>query len=309
MRSPHDRRYRHAGGRDGRLRLHGRRPLPGLAQRPPVLRPPARTRDGAVAAAVTSSGRRRPPTGSAGTRTETTGRRLVERDDIDLVDICTPGDSHAEIAIAALEAGKHVLCEKPLANTVEEAEAMAEAAEKARRARGAVDGRLHLPAGPGDRAWPGSWSPRAGSARSGTCARSTSRTGSSTPRRRCRGGSRRRRPAPVRSATSARTSSTSPSSSPATRSPTVSGTARDLRQGAAAPRRARRAVRHGGHRARAGHGRRRRRLPGRVHRRRARRLRGDPVRHGPEERDPPRDQRSRGQPRVRLRGHERPALL
>lgn len=58
-------------------------------------------------------------------------QELVERDDIDLVDICTPGDTHAEIAIAALEAGKHVLCEKPLANTVEEAVAMAEAAERA----------------------------------------------------------------------------------------------------------------------------------------------------------------------------------
>ena len=62
-------------------------------------------------------------------------RELVERPDIDLIDICTPGDTHAEIAIAALEAGKHVLCEKPLANTVEEAEAMAAAAERA-RARG-----------------------------------------------------------------------------------------------------------------------------------------------------------------------------
>lgn len=59
---------------------------------------------------------------------ETDWRRLIARDDVQIVDICTPGDSHAEIAIAALEAGKHVLCEKPLANTVEEAEAMAEAA-------------------------------------------------------------------------------------------------------------------------------------------------------------------------------------
>jgi predicted dehydrogenase len=63
--------------------------------------------------------------------TETSWQALVERGDIDLVDVCTPGDTHAEIAIAALEAGKHVLCEKPLANTVEEAEAMVAAAEKA----------------------------------------------------------------------------------------------------------------------------------------------------------------------------------
>ena len=63
--------------------------------------------------------------------TETSWRALIARDDIDLVDVCTPGDTHAEIAIAALEAGKHVLCEKPLANTVEEAEAMTRAAEAA----------------------------------------------------------------------------------------------------------------------------------------------------------------------------------
>jgi predicted dehydrogenase len=55
----------------------------------------------------------------------------VVRDDIDLVDVCTPGDTHAEIAIAALTAGKHVLCEKPLANTVAEAEEMAAAASTA----------------------------------------------------------------------------------------------------------------------------------------------------------------------------------
>jgi predicted dehydrogenase len=62
---------------------------------------------------------------------ETEWKRMISRDDIGLVDICTPGDTHAEIAIAALAAGKHVLCEKPLANTVDEAVAMAEAAEKA----------------------------------------------------------------------------------------------------------------------------------------------------------------------------------
>ncbi|MGW0650804.1 Gfo/Idh/MocA family protein [Streptomyces umbrinus] len=62
---------------------------------------------------------------------ETDWRALISREDVDVVDICTPGDSHAEIAVAALAAGKHVLCEKPLANTVEEAEAMAEAARAA----------------------------------------------------------------------------------------------------------------------------------------------------------------------------------
>lgn len=64
-------------------------------------------------------------------RAETDWRTVVDDPDIDVIDICTPGDSHAEIAIAALEAGKHVLCEKPLANTVEEAEAMTVVAERA----------------------------------------------------------------------------------------------------------------------------------------------------------------------------------
>jgi predicted dehydrogenase len=64
--------------------------------------------------------------------TETDWRALLDRDDVQLIDVCTPGDSHAEISIAALDAGKHVLCEKPLANTVAEAEAMAAAAQRAR---------------------------------------------------------------------------------------------------------------------------------------------------------------------------------
>jgi predicted dehydrogenase len=62
---------------------------------------------------------------------ETDWRELIARPDVDLVDICTPGDLHAEIAIAALDAGKHVLCEKPLANTPAEAEAMTAAAQRA----------------------------------------------------------------------------------------------------------------------------------------------------------------------------------
>ncbi|WP_255769984.1 Gfo/Idh/MocA family protein [Pseudarthrobacter sulfonivorans] len=59
-------------------------------------------------------------------------RAVIARDDVDIVDICAPGWMHAEIAIAALEAGKHVLVEKPLANTLAEAEAMAAAARTAR---------------------------------------------------------------------------------------------------------------------------------------------------------------------------------
>lgn len=51
---------------------------------------------------------------------ETDWHALVARDDVDLVDICTPWATHAPIAIAALRAGKHVLCEKPMANTMAE---------------------------------------------------------------------------------------------------------------------------------------------------------------------------------------------
>jgi len=62
---------------------------------------------------------------------ETDWRKIIERDDIDAVDICTPNDTHAEIAIAAAKAGKMILCEKPLARTVAEAEGMLKAVEEA----------------------------------------------------------------------------------------------------------------------------------------------------------------------------------
>jgi predicted dehydrogenase len=62
---------------------------------------------------------------------ETDWKILIARDDIDAVDICTPNNMHAEIAIAAAEAGKMVLCEKPLARTLAEAQPMLEAIEKA----------------------------------------------------------------------------------------------------------------------------------------------------------------------------------
>jgi predicted dehydrogenase len=62
---------------------------------------------------------------------ETDWKDVIKRDDIDAIDICTPNDMHAQIAIAAAEAGKMILCEKPLARTLEEAEQMVQAVEKA----------------------------------------------------------------------------------------------------------------------------------------------------------------------------------
>jgi len=62
---------------------------------------------------------------------ETDWKKMISRDDIDAIDICTPNDTHAEIAIAAAEAGKMVLTEKPLARNLAEAQQMVEAVEKA----------------------------------------------------------------------------------------------------------------------------------------------------------------------------------
>src|SRR5207302_4968326 len=62
---------------------------------------------------------------------ETDWRTLVDRQDIDLVDIASPNDTHAEIAIAAARAGKMVTCEKPLGRTAAEAQAMVSAVETA----------------------------------------------------------------------------------------------------------------------------------------------------------------------------------
>jgi len=60
-------------------------------------------------------------------------REAVTRDDIDLVSICLPPSVHAEAAIAALEAGKHVIVEKPMASSLEECDAMIQAARKSGR--------------------------------------------------------------------------------------------------------------------------------------------------------------------------------
>jgi len=58
---------------------------------------------------------------------ETDWRELVKREDIDAIDICTPNDSHAEIALACIANGKMILCEKPLALNGEQGEKMVEA--------------------------------------------------------------------------------------------------------------------------------------------------------------------------------------
>jgi len=62
---------------------------------------------------------------------ETDWQTLIARDDIDAIDICTPNNTHAEIAIAAAEAGKMVLCEKPLSMNVEEGQRMVAAVNQA----------------------------------------------------------------------------------------------------------------------------------------------------------------------------------
>ena len=62
---------------------------------------------------------------------ETDWKKLVERDDIDAIDICTPNNLHKDIAIAAAHAGKMILCEKPIAMNVAEGEEMCEAVESA----------------------------------------------------------------------------------------------------------------------------------------------------------------------------------
>ena len=63
---------------------------------------------------------------------QTDWRRVIDDSKIDIVDICTPNDSHCEIAIAAAQAGKAILCEKPLARNIDEAEKMVRAVKKAR---------------------------------------------------------------------------------------------------------------------------------------------------------------------------------
>ena len=134
-------------------------------------------------------GRDKAATGAAADRlgwaaAETDWRALIARDDVQLVDIVAPGSLHAPIAIAALQAGKHVLCEKPLANTLAEAERDGGRGRRRVPERRARRWSGSTTAGCRPSRWPGGWSSRAGSARCGTSAPCTCRTGWSTRTRR-----------------------------------------------------------------------------------------------------------------------------
>lgn len=63
------------------------------------------------------------------TETEADWHKLMERDDIDIIDICVPTDLHHDIAVAAAQAGKHIFCEKPIALSADQAKEMHEAAQ------------------------------------------------------------------------------------------------------------------------------------------------------------------------------------
>ena len=114
-------------------------------------------------------------------------KEVVARKDIDLVDVATPGDTHAEISLAALAARKHVICEKPLANNAADAKKMWEAAKKAGTVNLCAFNYRRVPAIAHARAM----IERGTSAGSTISARSTSRIGSSIPTFRSCGGCER----------------------------------------------------------------------------------------------------------------------
>ncbi len=68
--------------------------------------------------------------GTADAKVYASYRQLLEDSSIDVIHVCTPNDSHAEITVASLEAGKHVMCEKPMAKTAEQARSMLDAAKR-----------------------------------------------------------------------------------------------------------------------------------------------------------------------------------
>ena len=109
---------------------------------------------------------------------ETDWRKLLERKDIDAVDICTPNNLHKEIAIAAAKAGKMILCEKPLAMNAAEGEEMVRGRREGRACR-TSSGTTTAASRPSRS--PSSSSTRASSARSSTTAPTSCRTGRSPP--------------------------------------------------------------------------------------------------------------------------------
>ncbi|GIQ66211.1 hypothetical protein PACILC2_47790 [Paenibacillus cisolokensis] len=127
-------------------------------------------------------------------------REVVEHPDIDVIDIVTPNNSHAEIAIAAAKAGKHIICEKPLARDAAEAKAMLDAVEAAGVKHMVAFNYRRTPAV----ALAKNISKKARSAKFSISAARICKTGPPIRIRRCPGASRKRSPAPARLATSAR---------------------------------------------------------------------------------------------------------
>ena len=109
---------------------------------------------------------------------ETDWRKLIERKDIDAIDICTPNNLHAEIAIAAAKAGKMILCEKPLAMNAAEG---AEDGRGGREGRRAEHGLVQLPPRAGRHARQAAHRRGQARAASSTTAPSSCRTGRSPP--------------------------------------------------------------------------------------------------------------------------------
>ncbi|MBU5672923.1 Gfo/Idh/MocA family protein [Paenibacillus brevis] len=68
--------------------------------------------------------------GTADAKVYTDFRKLLSETDVEVVHVCTPNDSHAEITVASLESGRHVMCEKPMAKTAEQARQMLDAAKR-----------------------------------------------------------------------------------------------------------------------------------------------------------------------------------
>ncbi len=141
--------------------------------------------------------------------TETDWRKLVERPDIDVIDICTPNNLHKEIALAAAANEKAILCEKPLAMNTAEGARDGRGGGESRRAE---HGLVQLPGASRRSRWRRSSSTKGDSAASSTTARNSSKIGRSKPI--CRkagkacGGSMSRRPAVVSPVTCSRTAST-----------------------------------------------------------------------------------------------------